>query len=221
MNLQLKFPEKNAKLAELMGVLTGDGFMNYYPKRQAYIIEITGNKLKDKNYLENYVSGLFLKLFNFKPKFYLVNNQNTIRLVIRNKEIFSFIKSLNFPLGKKGQIVVPSWVLDNEKLMINFIRGMFDTDGHLCLKNKEGKKYPVIGITSISLPLLKPIRLFLDEKGISSYLGKHNSRIKTNNSCSIVNRIQISGKKNIGLFFDLIGSNNSRNLNKYQEFLKL
>ena len=40
-------PVKNRDLAEFMGILTGDGFINVYPARQEYVIEVSGNKLKD------------------------------------------------------------------------------------------------------------------------------------------------------------------------------
>ena len=100
--------------------------------------------------------------------------------------------------------------------MKKYIRGIFDTDGHLCLKNKEGKKYPVIGLASISLPLTISVRKMLDESGISSYLDTCLSGHK-----KTLYKIQISGKKNINLFFKLIGSSNLRNLMKYKEMQKI
>jgi|SRR3989339_161261 len=221
LNENIILPDKNEKLAELFGILTGDGYINYYPKRQAYVVEVCGNSIKDGNYLKGHFSKLTLQLFNFNLKFYYHKSQNVIRARILSKDIFNHINSLGFPAGFKGEIITPEWILEDEKLFKQYIKGLFDTDGHLCLKNKEGKKYPVIGITSKSKSLLEPIRNFLLSKGISSYLGTHNSKTKNKDSFSIVNRIQISGKKNIKLFFDLIGSNNNRNLNKYEELLKL
>ncbi len=212
----LTFPKRENSLAELFGILTGDGFMNYYPDRQAYTIEISGNKLKDKEYLEQYVSPLIERLFNFKPKIYIAKKQNTIYLVARSKEIFNFLKDNDFVVGKKGEIIIPEWIKDNESYFKEFIKGLFDTDGHICFKNKEGKKYPVAGITSKSKSLLIPIYAFLKTRGISSYFGSHRSD-RNNREC-IVHRIQISGKNNIGLFFKEIGSNNSRNLLKLNGF---
>lgn len=216
---KITFPEKNEELAEFMGILSGDGFINEYKTRQAYIIEITGNKLKDKDYLENFVVKMTKNLFNFIPKIYEKKNENTIRLVICSKGIFYFLKENYFPVGRKGEIVPPKWIINNSLLLKKFIRGFFDTDGYLCLKNKERKKYPVIGIVSKSKSLLTIMQDFLKSLGISSYLGSHSSNNNPRYEKSwIVYKLQISGNKNIKTFFKEIGSNNPRNLNKYNEY---
>ncbi len=211
-------PDRSVNLAEFMGILTGDGFMNYYEKRKAYLIEISGNKLKDRHYLEEFVSHIVAYLFNMKPAFYSIKNQNTICLIIRSKRILNFLKEQGFPLGRKREITPPSWIIENNLFFKKFIRGFFDTDGYLCLKNKEGKKYPVIGLSSKSEPLLIKIQQFLRELNIGSYLGNY----KSNNNLRykkewVVYKLQISGRKNVHLFFDKIGSCNLRNQIKYKE----
>ncbi len=216
-NLKIKFPSRNESLAEFMGILTGDGFINYYKSRQAYIIEISGNKLKDYYYLKNFITKLSKNLFNFKPCFYSAKKTNTIRLVLRSKHIFNFLKEGGFPIGKKGEITAPKWIIKDSLLFNKFIMGLFDTDGYLCFKNKEGKKYPVIGIVSKSKALLLPIQKHLNNCGITSYLGNH----KSNNNPRyknewIVYKLQISGKKNIHKFFDIVGSSNPRNKKNYR-----
>jgi len=213
----------NDDVAELMGILTGDGFINYYPKRQAYLIEIAGNKLKDEDYLNKYVRDLIENLFNFVPRFYTYKNQNTIRLVVRSKKIFSFLKEIGFPTGRKEEISIPNWILKNEQFFKRFVKGVFDTDGCLCLKNKEGKKYPVVSISSKSKTLLIPVKEFLRSYNISSYLDKYSSKNEKRYYQKEweVYKLQINGKKNISLFFKVIGSENKRNLAKYEEFLSL
>ena len=56
----------NGDLSEFFGILTGDGYINQYslPKRIVSVIEITGNKEKDLDYMKNYVSNLIKNLFN-------------------------------------------------------------------------------------------------------------------------------------------------------------
>lgn len=151
------------------------------------------------------------------PSKYIRKDQNLISLVIRSKGIFNFLNEAGFKPGRKKEIVPPSWIATNKVFFKNFIRGVFDTDGYLCLKNKERKKYPVLGITSKSKYLLKQIQEFIRIYKISSYLGS----FKANNSKlgirSIVHKLQISGKKNIIMFFNLIGSSNLRNQIKYKE----
>ncbi len=212
------------ELAEFFGILTGDGYINQYiyPKRKVSVIEITGNKEKDFDYMKNYVPKLIKKLFNVSPKIYLRENQNTIRVIIYSKKIFNLIKEKGFPLGDKGEIEIPDWVAKENILFRKFIRGFFDTDGHLSLKNKEGKKYPVIGLSSKSRTLLNQMKDFLDSLNITSYLGLNRGinspRVKEGKRDY---KIQISGVKNTNLFFKEIGSSNLRNLEKYDEFLKM
>ena len=213
----------NENIAELMGILTGDGFINYYSKNRAYVIDISGNKAKDFDYHKNFIGLLVEELFNFKPKIYFVNNQKAIRTRICSKDIFNSVKEYGFPIGRKEEISIPSWITNNKLFFRRFIRGVFDTDGCLCLKQKEGKKYPVISISSKSKSLLILIKSFLECCKISSYLDKYDSKIemRTYKKDWNVYKLQINGKKNISLFFDIIGSKNQRNLIKYQEFLNL
>lgn len=213
----ISFPERNEELSEFLGILTGDGFMNEYPRRQAYVIEISGNKLKDYNYLDCFVSNLIKKLFNVEPSFYERTDQNTIFLRVLSKGIFYFLKDCGFFPGKKAEIVSPTWVAKNTLFFRRFIRGVFDTDGYLCLKNKEGKKYPVLGIVSKSKSLLLEIENFLEDLKISSCIASQKNSGERYKSESVVYKLQVSGRKNIQLFFSEIGSNNLRNLNKFYE----
>lgn len=214
----IKLPEKSEELAEFIGILTGDGFMNYYEKRQEFVIDIAGNKLKDKDYLENFVSSLVKELFNLTPCFIIKKDQNSINLRIRSKSIFYFLKECEFPVGRKGEIIPPQWIMKEDLLFRRFIRGIFDTDGYLCLKNKEGKKYPVIGLVSKSISLLESIKYFLEYFNITSYIGSHNSNNNPRYKKEwIVYKLQISGNKNVNLFFKEIGSRNQRNRLKYKE----
>jgi intein/homing endonuclease len=209
------------ELAEFFGILTGDGYINQYiyPKRKVSVMEITGNKEKDFDYMKGHVCNLINGLFDISPKVYLREDQNTIRVIINSKEIFNKIKKIGFPSGNKGEISVPEWVMGDEILFRKFIRGFFDTDGYLSLKNKEGNKYPVIGLSSKSKTLLEQIKSFLDSLEISSYLGSNigiNSQRAKDGKKDY--KIQISGVKNIKSFFKEIGSNNKRNLLKYGEW---
>ena len=211
-------PYFSEDLAEFFGILTGDGYINQYnyPKRKVSVIEITGNKEKDFDYIQNYVYTLIKKLFDLTPNIYLRNDQNSIRAIIYSKEIFEFIKERGFPLGDKGEIKVPEDIMKKDILFRRFIKGFFDTDGCLCLKNKEGKKYPSIGLTSKSKSLLLLMQEFLKSKSITSYLGR---RIKNNSKVDY--KLDINGKENTILFFKEIGSSNLRNIAKYKELQEM
>ena len=70
--LNLKSPD----VAEFLGVLIGDGFIGSYPGR---MIQITGNKINDKEYYQNYLIPLIKRIFNAKINFY--NSYNSLTSV--------------------------------------------------------------------------------------------------------------------------------------------
>ncbi|HLC78604.1 MAG TPA: LAGLIDADG family homing endonuclease [Candidatus Nanoarchaeia archaeon] len=218
----ITFPKRSEDLAEFIGILTGDGYIGQYILADRVIssIEISANLVKDEGYIKNFVAPLVKVLFNLEPNIYARESQNTLRLVIYSKDIVQFINELGFPLGNKGFIFPPKWILNNESLFKRFIRGFFDTDGCIVFKNKEGKKYPVVSMGSKSKPLLECISAFLRSKETPSYLGQIISKDPRFKKESITYKLEINGSKNTSFFYQLIGSNNPRNKSKYGELTK-
>jgi len=211
----IKLPKRNNdRLAEFLGILTGDGYMNVY-RNYDYIVEIAGNSKSDKNFLKCYVTNLMKELFNINPSYIERHNQNTAYLRIRSKVIFNYLLNKEFKRGIKGNIKVPEWIKENKQFTLAFIKGLFDTDGCISLKNKEGKKYPVISLTSKSKPLLNEIKRFLDSVGLMSCMFSYedsNERYKTPTK---VWKLEFNGHRRLNLWFEKIGSSNDRNLMKY------
>lgn len=213
---KIKLPEESKELAEFMGILTGDGYMNLYGKYD-YRIEINGNKIKDKNYLSEYVTRLIKRLFNLTPKYLKKSDQNTACLIIRSKGIYQFLLKKCFKKGKKEEIKIPGWVKNKSELVNYFIKGLFDTDGCISLKNKEGTKYPVASITSKSKGLLTEVQAYLKKEGVNANCYQRiedNLRYKEK---IITYKLEVNGFKNLNRFYELIGSSNSRNISKYKE----
>ena len=116
---KVKIPNKDSdQLAEFFGILTGDGYIGKY--RNNHVIEIAGNKLKDKDYLENHVSKLMYSLFNLKPNIYFRKEQNTMYAKIQSKFILEYLISKGFKMGVKGRINIPDWIKEEDKLMLYF-----------------------------------------------------------------------------------------------------
>ena len=209
--------KESKKLAEFFGILTGDGYMNTYRKYD-YVIEIAGNKLYDKDYLVIYVSNLIKELFNVSPRYIEKKNQNSIYLRIRSKVIFNYLLNNDFKKGRKGNIKIPAWVINNKEFMKYFIKGLFDTDGCISIKNKEGKKYPVISITSKSNLLLLDVMNYVKSIEINSYITRYVHINPRYTHKLITYKLQVNGYSNLNLWFNLIGSSNKRNINKYNFF---
>lgn len=211
------FPKQsNCKLAEFIGILTGDGYINYYPKKEDYIIEIAGDSRFDKEYLTQYMPSIIKRLFNVVPSIYYRKNKNAMYLRIRSKGLFNFLRCANFKNGLKGQITIPSWILKNDKYMISFIKGFADTDG--CLMFKKDNNYPVIKLCSISRDLMDLITIWLKQNNFSPCLYNETRFDKRTNKKHEINNIYINGRKNLSKWANMIGFSNLKHLNKYKKY---
>lgn len=190
--LNLKSPD----VAEFLGVLIGDGFIGSYPGR---MIQITGNKINDKEYYQNYLIPLIKRIFNAKINFY--ERRNCLRLTIYSKEIFTTIKAtFDFPVGKKGDIAIPKNMLESDECKLRLIRGLFDTDGSISLQRK---KYPVIAIITTSKILALQIQEILNQFDFRAYICK-----STQKGFKDAFRVTIFGKQKVLKWKSLIGSSN-------------
>lgn len=199
----------NNKLLEFYGILMGDGCLSKF-LNDGYLkksITISGNSKKDLEYFQNYLIPLIKDLFKIETKIKFRKHVNCIDIYFLNQDFFDYLADFGFPVGKKGQISIPESInyLPKEKLN-HLIRGIFDTDGCISARKDEGYKYPQIVISSSSEPLKLQLKDLLVNQGFPVYLHNFDLRIK--------------GNKNFKKWFDLIGSNNPRNINKYKEWLE-
>jgi len=211
------------ELAEFIGILTGDGYINFDNRKYSYIIEIAGDKTLDKNYLEKYVINLINKLFNIGPKIYIKKNQNTMYVRILSKGIFNYLLTMGFKRGKKEQISTPKWILDNKKFMVSFIKGLADTDFSLMLSNKPSKiskYYPTISLKIKSRVLVKEVGHFLKRNGFKINVIKDEiKKDKRGYKDSVTSSLILSGRENLERWMKEIRFRNKRHLNKYKEYI--
>lgn len=75
----LNFKDK-ASLAEMVGIILGDGHLKYNPLKRKYSIGISLNEIDDPNYVK-YVESLMLSIFKVKPS--LVVQKRVKKLILR------------------------------------------------------------------------------------------------------------------------------------------
>ncbi len=205
--IKLNFNDDN--LLEFYGILMGDGCLSQYlnENRIRKVINITGNAIKDVEYLTLYVIPLIKKVFNINTKIKFRKKCNAIDIIFSHLGVFEALKANGFPVGKKGQIRIPKKIckLGDEKIN-NLIRGFFDTDGCITAKKHESYKYPYIIITTSSAILREQFRDMLRRQGFPAYIMRDD--------------VTFRGNKNFKKWFEIIGSKNPRNLNRYYEWLK-
>jgi len=128
-------------IAELCGIILGDGHLH----KTSNSITIVGS-LEDLTYFKSRVIPLFQQ-FGVSPALRRRNDRKAYYLQLENKEFFSLlIKKFGLTRGNKRFASVPNFIKEDIKLIPEFLRGIFDTDG--CLKfSKQGSKknwYPRI-----------------------------------------------------------------------------
>lgn len=158
--------EESEDLAEITGIILGDGNI-LYKEGYKHRLRISSNKTDEKEYRE-YTKKLMEKLFNIEPKSYDRKNKNATDLVINNKEKVKELIEKGLKSGNKvkNQVNVPEWVKKNENFKISCLRGLFDTDGSVYLRNTQ--KTFGLNFKNGSLPLVKDFKEMCESIGIKT-----------------------------------------------------
>lgn len=128
------FPEKSKELAELIGIVLGDGNILRLKKCQRLLISC------DRRYPDRTteIKNLVYKLFKKEPKIYKRSaaNCNDVCLYMQNID-----KALGLKAGDKikNKAKIPDWILEKKKFLVRCLKGLFETDGNY----SENKKFYV------------------------------------------------------------------------------
>lgn len=186
-------------MAEIIGVLNGDGHISKDKKE----ICVIGSK-DEKDYAL-YLQDLFSKKLqiNFNHLFF---DNSCFKLKGYSVELSKvLIKDYGLPCGNKiGKLHIPQKILLKDKLLISYLRGLYDTDGTIYTRRK--KDY-VVEISSADKNYLIEIRSALKRLGFNASLLK--------------NHVAIYKKEDIKVFFELIKPSNSKHLKRFESYSKL
>lgn len=119
---------KNGDLAELIGVVLGDGHICVYPRCEELRLISNSNST---GFIERYAI-LMGNVFNKKP--YIIQSQqsNSTKIGFYEKLIS---KRIGIPTGarKDLKIEVPKWILKNQEYVIRYLRGLYEAEGSFCV----------------------------------------------------------------------------------------
>lgn len=210
----------SAELAYFCGVLTGDGSIYTRKNKHDYIIKCVGNPKDEKQFYSKVLSPIFSKLFGILPDMKIMDSGTTYGFVVYSKNIYDFLtQHLQMLSGRKDRrLKIPLWVLSSEKFCISFIRGLFDTDGSIALKkrHKSFPYYPVVSLSSKSKQLIVGLGTILEQIGFKIvYTLDYKVRDdRLRSHYSIINRLEMNGKRNLVLWMKMIGFSNPKHLKK-------
>ncbi|MFX1326803.1 MAG: LAGLIDADG family homing endonuclease [Promethearchaeota archaeon] len=215
------FLEENDKLAELIGILLGDGHLHKKGEKSylGSVLSISINRIDEPEYVE-YVRQLLIGLFDEKPKMHLRIDSKSIDLKIYNDHIIDLmiIKGLLTGDKVKNQISVPNWIKKDElwiannlnnwelkyrSLVIGCLRGLVDTDGSIYVDHFN--KIIGIGFKNASFFLVqdfkdmcKSLKIRTGKITESHYISKYS------NKKFIAYQVLIRAKQHVKKFLELI-----------------
>jgi len=123
--------KKNGDLAELIGVILGDGNIYLFPRTEC--LRIVGN-FKNKGFATRY-ANLIKNVFGKTPRVSKRKSSNATDIVIYEKYLS---KRLGIPSGTraKSNIKIPLWIKTNQNFSIRYLRGLYEAEGSLCFHQK-------------------------------------------------------------------------------------
>ena len=116
--------KKDGDLAELIGVILGDGHIGRFPRCDC--LRITANG-ENKGFVRRYAS-LVETVFNKAPNVSKVKASKAVTITIYERHIS---KRLGIPHGSRHDLkyILPPWIERNRRQIIRFLRGLYEAEG--------------------------------------------------------------------------------------------
>jgi len=162
---------KTADLAELIGVVLGDGHIWQYPRTEELSIFSNSNNL---GFVERY-SNLVEKIFKKRPVRTIHSNKNCIRIRIYEKYIG---KRLGVPISPRRDknIKIPRWILDNNQYIVRYLRGLYEAEGSHCV-HLPTSTYKLF-FSNRNESMLRNVFMLMQKLGFHPHASKSNYSIQ-------------------------------------------
>jgi hypothetical protein len=174
--------DRDGDLAELIGVILGDGHIRKYPRTEELSIFSNSN---NPGFVDRY-SRLVEKIF-CKKCVKSKHSKNCVRIRIYQKEIS---KRLGVPLSPRGKLTVkvPSWIYSNKNYILRYLRGLYEAEGSHSIH--EATYTYKIQFSNANISMLDNVFKLVSKIGFNPHRSK--------------NSIQLSRKREVFEFMKLI-----------------
>ncbi len=223
-NGEIKIPKfLDSKLAYLMGIQIGDGFLKKMVRGTStdYCIMYDGHGINEFKWYNLYLKKLLKDLFN-KEVNVLISCRKSVQIRFRSKAIFIFLhQNCGILESPKTNIRIPKIIISsNQAIKRSFLRGLADTDFSLTFKKRIKKNYyPVIDFQTNCKSLhedTKKLLVSLGFKIVYNYRKSHRYN-KVHDSYYI----QISGRDQLKKWMREIGFESPNHITRYLVWKKL
>lgn len=181
-----------------------------YRTASSIVLEIRGSKA-ERSYYSSYVQPLFEEVTGVpatRTKRKYVGGYVVGIRCCRKEAYQLFHRVLGFPVGEKCLLVrAPGLILENHSLHADYIRGIFDTDGSIYLRQagrKRSYRQPVICISSSSKMHRQQIHITLRKLGFRCWLERDS--------------IRMAGWSTARRFFETVKPHNPIHIRRFDRF---
>jgi intein/homing endonuclease len=188
--------EKSSQLAELVGIILGDG--SFYISNNNHELDIAFN-LSEISYLQ-FVRVLIIDIIREVPKIRYDKHAKCVHLRLSKKKPVQDIlsNSIKKPGNKiMNRVTIPNWIKHNRRFSIACLRGLIDTDGSFYYLKPQWPNLVQLSFKNNNSTLLKDVR------GLFISLGFNPSRI-------FGNRVVLTRQDEIRRYLKEIGTNNKK-----------
>lgn len=200
----IQVPHRSVALAGFIGIMLGDGGI-----RSRYQFTVSFNKKTDREFA-GHVARLIKRLFGIACNTAKRKGAQAADLVVSSVSAVDFLLKQGLVAGNKVRqhVDMPAWIKHNAEYRKACVRGLFDTDGslypHRYKVNGTWYEYLKLDFTSCSKPLLNSVQDILGLLGITSSLkGVH---------------ITISAQRDVNRFLAVVGTSNSKFVDRWKRF---
>jgi len=160
--------EVDEDLAEIIGIILGDGYFYVKRKKNGSGVVITQNSEEDLTYID-YLIDLFSR-FGIKPKVYGQKNKNVTYILLKSNGVIEKLILAGLKPGRKINPRIPNLIKKGtRKVKSAFLRGLSDTDFSICFRKGTSRKnytYPQISTAFSDLQFVREIQALIEEFGI-------------------------------------------------------
>ena len=151
-------PKKSKQLAELIGIILGDGNLYWNNAQGVYAVRIAGDIEKEKEYHIHVIKPLIDSIFNINSKIEVRRNGRYVSEY--GREIILRLEELGLKRGnkKENNVGIPQWVKEDNLYLTACIRGLIDTDGSVFRMSRKDPNLARIGFKNKSRKLLSDTR---------------------------------------------------------------
>ena len=162
--------EEDGNLAELTGVIVGDGYIYDFPRTQR--LRIVGNA-NNLGFAKRY-ARLVESVFGKKPTVSERNNEKAIDISLYQKQLSN---RLDIPAGSKSEYhaTTPAWIDQNQELTLRYLRGLYEAEGCFCV-HEPTYTYKFI-FSNRNEQLLAAVAELLERLNFHPHCSKHKVQI--------------------------------------------